>query len=153
MQPGDQVSIRTVQLHGSETAAVAATLAPLRVIKAMGFEGPGITDRLAPWSGPRNVVAMLWDSPAEAKEQPGGRGKTFPWSKLAEMKKAGDIPKWARLIVAGGLTPENVGEAVAMLSPYAVDVSSGVESTRGVKDAGKIYAFCDAVREADGERA
>jgi phosphoribosylanthranilate isomerase len=53
------------------------------------------------------------------------------------------------LIVAGGLTPDNVGELITQAGPYAVDVSSGVESSRGVKDAGLIAAFCESVRQAD----
>ena len=53
------------------------------------------------------------------------------------------------MVLSGGLTPDNVGEAVAKLRPWAVDVSSGVEEAKGIKDALAMRRFCDAVREAD----
>ena len=69
---------------------------------------------------------------------------SFDWSALREVldEVACDVP----LILAGGLTPENVGEAIRIVGPSVVDVSSGVESRGGVKDVGKIRAFCEAVR-------
>lgn len=71
-----------------------------------------------------------------------GSGIVADWDRVTALTK--DF----RLILAGGLTPENVGEAIAQMKPYAVDVSSGVESERGVKDPDKIRAFLDAVRTA-----
>ncbi len=148
-----EAGLRTIQLHGDESAQFAAGLAPLRVIKAFAFRGNNVSEMLAPWSGPRNFAGMLWDTPPTAKDsQPGGSGRAFAWTDLAELKLAGSLPAWAPLIVAGGLTPDNVAEAIALLSPYAVDVSSGVESSRGVKDIQKIHAFCEAVRGIDRQR-
>ncbi|OGI49897.1 MAG: N-(5'-phosphoribosyl)anthranilate isomerase [Candidatus Muproteobacteria bacterium RIFCSPLOWO2_01_FULL_60_18] len=69
----------------------------------------------------------------------GGSGQVFDWNRVPH-----DLGK--PLVLAGGLTPENVGEAVRRVRPYAVDVSSGVEQSKGVKDAGKIAAFIEAVR-------
>jgi len=69
----------------------------------------------------------------------GGTGTTFDWKRIADLD---GFP----LILAGGLTPDNVGEAVRLLSPYAVDVSGGVEAARGVKDAGKVGRFVRAVK-------
>ena len=78
--------------------------------------------------------------------QPGGTGRTFDWKKaqaLAEgMQKDG-----LKLVVAGGLTPQNVGEAIEILRPWGVDVVSGVEATPGKKDPEKVRAFVRAVRE------
>jgi phosphoribosylanthranilate isomerase len=80
--------------------------------------------------------------------RPGGTGHTFDWKKargLAEgMRKDG-----LKLVVAGGLTPENVGEAIGILHPWGVDVVSGVEARPGKKDAEKVRAFVRAVREKD----
>jgi phosphoribosylanthranilate isomerase len=80
--------------------------------------------------------------------QPGGTGHTFDWKKargLAEgMRKDG-----LKLVVAGGLTPENVGQAIEVLQPWGVDVVSGVEAAPGKKDAEKVRAFVKAVREME----
>jgi phosphoribosylanthranilate isomerase len=80
--------------------------------------------------------------------QPGGTGKTFDWKKavpIAEEMRRGGI----NLVVAGGLTPENVGEAIEILKPWGVDVVSGVEARPGKKDPEKVRAFVRAVREID----
>jgi phosphoribosylanthranilate isomerase len=75
----------------------------------------------------------------------GGEGEAFEWAKLQNLTVVPEKP----IILAGGLTPENVGEAIRTVRPFAVDVSSGVERERGVKDHGLIRAFCAAVQEAD----
>ncbi len=75
----------------------------------------------------------------------GGSGETFDWSLAARAKALTDKP----IILAGGLTPENVQEALEAVRPFAVDVSSGVEASPGVKDHDKIKAFVRAVREWD----
>jgi phosphoribosylanthranilate isomerase len=80
--------------------------------------------------------------------QPGGTGKPFDWKRavpLAEGIRQGGL----KLVVAGGLTPENVSEAMGILHPWGVDVSSGVEAKPGKKDSEKVRAFIKAVREAD----
>jgi phosphoribosylanthranilate isomerase len=79
---------------------------------------------------------------------PGGTGRTFNWNKavpIAEAMRRGGV----NLVVAGGLTPENVGEAMRVLKPFGVDVVSGVEARPGKKDPSKVRAFVKAVRDAD----
>lgn len=159
------VGIRMLQLHGNETRETVAALAQFRVIKAVNFAaaGAGVGEATpfeqwmrGPW--PANLAAMLVDAPQEKHAAlTGGGGKPFDWSQLAAVvggahpTQGGARPTQAdaqpRLILAGGLTPENVAEAIRVVKPWAVDVSSGVESSRGIKDAGKIRAFCDAVRK------
>ncbi len=79
---------------------------------------------------------------------PGGSGKTFDWARagrLAEQMKRDRL----KLVVAGGLTSENVGEAIGILQPWGVDVVSGVEARPGKKDPEKVRAFVKAVRDID----
>ncbi len=89
------------------------------------------------------VGAILLDT--YHKDKLGGSGETFDWSLAAQAKALTDRP----IILAGGLTPENVQDALEAVRPYAVDVSSGVETSPGVKDHAKIKAFIRAVREWD----
>jgi len=146
------VGLRTVQLHGNETHDDAAALHPLRVIKALPFhapQGPAVMpEALADWiDPPPNVSALLLDTPKQSdSELTGGSGHAFDWDTLANVPR----PNLPPIILAGGLTPGNVREAIETVKPYAVDVSSGVESQRGVKDVEKIKAFCAAVQEARG---
>ena len=79
------------------------------------------------------------------KDKMGGSGETFNWELALMVKARFDLP----LILSGGLTPENVAEAITRVRPYAVDVSSGVEAAPGRKDPARLRAFFQAVREAD----
>ncbi|MCW3097185.1 MAG: phosphoribosylanthranilate isomerase [Chthonomonadaceae bacterium] len=79
------------------------------------------------------------------KDKMGGSGETFNWELALAAKARFDLP----LILSGGLTPENVAEAITRVRPYAVDVSSGVEAAPGRKDPVRVRAFCQAVRDAD----
>lgn len=126
------------QLHGTESEKLVRQCGPL-LIKAVHYEIGTIAQQLALWDSVEEVDAILVDG------SPGGEGEAFDWATLRDV--AGEVR--TPLIVAGGLTPENVGEAIRTLRPYGVDVSSGVERERGVKDVALIEAFCAAVREAD----
>ena len=79
---------------------------------------------------------------------PGGTGKSFDWEKAVPIAE-GMLQGGVKLVVAGGLTPENVGEAMAILKPWGVDVVSGVEARPGKKDPEKVRAFVRAVRDAE----
>ncbi len=127
-----------VQLHGDETDQVIKQCGP-NLIKALKFDAATIAKDLARFQAINEVDAILVDGSA------GGEGIAFDWSALKPHADALKLP----LFISGGLTPENVGEAIRILRPYAVDVSSGVESAPGIKDHALIAAFCDAVRKAD----
>lgn len=125
------------QLHGDETPEIFAQLAP-RAFRAFR----GIPESNAGYE--RNEVpAMLID--AAVKGVYGGSGVTADWIAAAELAK-----KYP-LLLAGGLTPENVADAVRQVRPWGVDVASGVESAPGEKDAGKISVFVKAVREVENQ--
>jgi phosphoribosylanthranilate isomerase len=81
------------------------------------------------------------------REQPGGTGQQFDWRLAAPM--VAEVKKNARVVVAGGLSANNVGEAITILEPYGVDVSSGVELRPGKKDPERVRAFLGAVRQAE----
>ncbi len=136
-----------VQLHGDESPEFVAALPKnLGVIKAIPFD-PSAIDL---WRGHDRLYGLMVDAPKVAGELGGGTGRSFDWPALMRLDKR-ELPQ--RLFLAGGLTPENVGEAVRTVRPYSVDVASGVESVPGVKDPVKIAAFCDAVRAADAALA
>ena len=134
----DEAGLDLLQLHGDESPeALGALCRP--AWKALRV-GAGFASRdAARWSG--RVSGLLLDTKAAAA--PGGTGVAFDWS-LAR----GAREHAAFLMLAGGLTPENVERAIAIASPDGVDVSSGVESAPGKKDAGKVRAFVAAVRNA-----
>jgi phosphoribosylanthranilate isomerase len=90
------------------------------------------------------AAALLLDTPSEGH---GGSGKTFDWQ-LINIQNTSSAAAPA-LVLSGGLTPANVGDAIAAVKPFAVDVSSGIELSRGVKSATLIHQFCRAVRDAD----
>lgn len=91
----------------------------------------------------RDYNSLLLDT--YHKDKLGGSGETFNWDLAVEAKERFGKP----IILAGGLTPDNVGDAIAKVRPYAVDVSSGVEAEPGRKDHARLKAFIRAVREAD----
>lgn len=129
------------QLHGQETEKTVRACGP-RIIKAIRFDAATVRDDLARWAEMEEVDAILVDGSS------GGQGVALDWQSLADARdSAGEKP----IILAGGLTPANVGEAIRIVRPFAVDVSSGVETPGrpGEKDPALIQAFCAAVRRAD----
>jgi len=125
--------VSLVQLHGDETEETVNSLSP-DVIKAIRVKD---VDSVTGLDG-YNVRAFLLDAHSDAAY--GGTGLRFDW----------ELTRWVEgtVIVAGGLTPDNVAEAVRLTGPYGVDVSSGVESEPGIKDAVKLKAFIDNAKGA-----
>jgi phosphoribosylanthranilate isomerase len=125
-----------VQMHGQETEAqLSRVAANRRIIKGFHFDRTQI-DR---WNQCPHVSALLIDGPVP------GSGEPFDHEMLVSIVPRLTTP----LILAGGLNVNTVGRAIRLLRPYGVDVSTGVERERGVKDTGMIREFCAAVREAD----
>jgi phosphoribosylanthranilate isomerase len=122
-------------LHGDEPPELVGALLP-RAYKAIGVKDGSVVELARRYPGER----LLLD--ASVPGMPGGTGRTFDWSIAAE------VAKERKLTLAGGLTPENVAEAVRTVRPFRVDVASGVESTPGRKDPAKIAAFVEAAKGA-----
>lgn len=134
------VPIDMLQLHGGETPERVQDIKArygLPVMKAVGVAGP---DDLAALDAYAQVAdQILVDAkPPKGADLPGGNGLAFDWRLIADRRWP--VP-W---MLAGGLTPENVAEAIALTGARQVDVSSGVESAPGAKDAGLMAAFCAA---------
>jgi phosphoribosylanthranilate isomerase len=128
--------VGAAQFHGSETPAFLRKFS-FPVYKAFRVAANFDNGILRDYPG----AAFLLDASAEGEH--GRTGQTFDWSVAARSAKYGNI------ILAGGLTPENVARAIGQARPYAVDVSSGVETSPGIKDPGKIASFMKAVRSVD----
>ncbi len=137
----NEVPLSMIQLHGGERPERVSEIKntfKLPIIKALHVEN---SDDLKKVAGYEDVADwFLFD--AKPETLPGGNGKTFDWGLLQnfECKKP-----W---MLAGGLTPENVTDAIQQTNPSAVDISSGVESSAGVKDIHKIQSFISAAKQA-----
>ena len=129
----DAVGLSGVQLHGREQAADWARF-PRPVLKALGVEQYDES----PWRTARAAILLDSHDPVSI----GGTGRTIDWAGAAR------IARTRRLVLAGGLTPDNVADAVAQVQPWGVDVASGVEKAPGIKDPAKVHAFVQAVRSA-----
>ena len=129
----EQAGLDLVQLHGKESPAYCERFRG-RVLKRFPVYAEDTPERLRARMQGYDVRAHMLDPGA-------GSGQTFNW----EIARGVGRP----LIIAGGLTPENVAEVVRMVRPYGVDVSTGVEAAPGKKDPDRIRAFVQAVKEAD----
>ncbi len=132
----ERVRPAMLQFHGEESPVFCAQFGVPYVKACRMKPGVDLLEYLRPFSG---AAGWLVDSHVE---EYGGVGESFDWS-LIPAKRSHP------LILSGGLMRENVREAVRRVRPWAVDVSSGVESAKGIKDAGKIAAFIAEVRNAD----
>jgi len=132
-----EVHLDLLQFHGAEEPDFCASFG-VPYIRAVPM-GEGVD--LLEWAGRfATARALLLD--AHAPGEMGGTGRTFDWAAIPR-----DLPM--PLILSGGLDPSNVGRAVREVKPWAVDVSSGVEATRGTKDAQKIVEFIRSVQRED----
>lgn len=137
----EHVPLTLLQFHGDETADFCDSFG-MRYIKAIRMASSVDLHQLADEFS--HSAGLLVDSYHPGI--PGGTGEIFDWERIPD-----DLP--LPLILAGGLTPVNISEAVSKVRPYAVDVSSGVEASKGIKDSVKMAQLIRGVGEADAQHA
>ena len=153
VNPGDEdiaqaieaINPDLIQLHGSETPERVAEIRSMvrrPVMKAFGIAEPSDLKALTPYAGGVDRILLDAKPPRTANALPGGNGLAFDWRLLNGLD-----PKLS-FMLSGGLTPDNVAEAIRLTRSQAVDVSSGVESGPGLKDPARIEAFIRAARTA-----
>jgi phosphoribosylanthranilate isomerase len=133
----EEAGVSAVQLHGPRFPPLDGALASFTLIRAVAVTA-GFRPEALRESGAKAILLDAFDD-----NLLGGTGKPFDWSLAREANQ------FATIILAGGLSPENVGEAIREVRPFAVDVASGVEASPGVKDAAKLRAFFREVECAD----
>lgn len=142
----------TLQLHGHESAALLRQI-PRRLLKAVRVDRKSFETELAMWrdeiaaGGLDHLRGLVLETAGPGL---GGTGQANDWDFIQSIAAKNGFDGLPPIIAAGGLTPDNVGDVVRLLRPYAVDVSSGVERVKGKKDRNLIERFIAAVREADG---
>ena len=132
-----QTGIGTVQLHGNEPSDYAAAIAQ-PVWRAVGVQDAG--KAMATWPVDTTLLLDVVDPSRR------GTGQTVDWQVAAA------IARTRRVVLAGGLTPENVGQAIELVQPFGVDVSSGVEDSPGIKNMDKVERFLAGARSARDKR-
>lgn len=135
-QAAGEIGLNAIQLHGNETPSYCMQFYQ-PVIKAFAMKSMSVLQKLPEF----DVSAYLLD--AYSSGRIGGTGKVFDWDWAIQAKVNG-----RPIVLSGGLTPENVGDAIKTVRPYAVDVSSGVESLPGKKDHIKMRDFIQACKKA-----
>ena len=152
MDTAQQCSLTMIQLHGDEPPEFLAELkscsADVQILRAFRVDDRGLSEVADYLAECRKLDVCLAGCLIDARVEGeyGGTGHTAPWDLLADQY---DSDRWPRLIVAGGLHPGNLTDAIRVTSPFGVDVASGVESERGIKDLALVDAFIQAARQAD----
>ena len=127
-----------LQFHGNESDGFAAQFGTpyIKALRVKPDDEENLVARVSAYESARGILLDTWEQGVA-----GGTGKTFDWSLIPDQIRA-------RIVLAGGLNPENVVAAITQIRPYAVDVSGGVESTPGCKDADKMARFVQQVNAA-----
>jgi phosphoribosylanthranilate isomerase len=143
----DDLKLDLIQLHGDESPELLVALRGLPVMKAFGVEADGLSSITSYLSACRQLGCLprlvLIDAPR--RHGFGGSGKPADWSLAKAYESLDDAPP---LVLAGGLRPENVADAIRATGAHAVDTASGVESQPGIKDPAAVAAFVAAARSA-----
>ena len=157
IEAGSYAGLDALQLYlltfpkplGEETLHIRALGSRLKIYPALPvsvFLGEGARNASGFAMGASGGIDTLFlDS--GSSQRPGGTGQRFDWKESASAVR--ELGAHQNIVVAGGLTPENVSDAVGILKPWGVDVASGVEARPGKKDPGRVRAFVRAVREID----
>jgi phosphoribosylanthranilate isomerase len=135
LQAVERCGLDTVQLHGDEPPELCQQLGRVKCIKAFRMRNAASVQELP------HYVTDAWLLDSHVRGRRGGTGSTFNWDLAVEASHLG-----RPILLAGGLNPANVAEAVRLVRPYGVDVSSGVESAPGRKDPKRVREFVQAVR-------
>lgn len=146
IETAGSVGLTTVQFHGHETISDIRAVAPLRVIKAIKTDPTTIRPVLDELRNARcdNLIGVLLESPVKGAS--GGTGVVNDFDFIASLGHEGVFVGLPAVILSGGLTPQNVRDAATRVRPYAVDVSSGIESEFGRKSVEKMRAFVEQTR-------
>jgi phosphoribosylanthranilate isomerase len=147
-QVASALGLRHLQLHGDEDIECVRRLEGYALIKAVRVAKQTFEAELDYWRE-LNLLQLRGLVLETHADGPGGTGVSNDWETVRRARDAGAFDGLPAIIAAGGLTPQNVGQIVRDIRPWAVDVSSGVESTYGIKSAEKIAAFISAVRAAE----
>ncbi len=129
-----EVSLDLLQFHGDESPEYCVQFGRPYIKAIRMREGVDLSAELQRYSSGRGLLLDTYTPGV-----PGGTGESFDWDRVPENLAS-------QIILAGGLTPDNVGEAIKQVRPYAVDVSGGVEASKGKKDAAKVAAFMGEVK-------
>lgn len=151
-QTSSELDLDIIQLHLDTTPVFLEELKEQLMLHSFGripllwqrIPVPVSEERIRTFAGLTQFDRLLLDTCHEGQD--GGTGMTFPWQPAADFIEGRHLGT-SRMIIAGGLTPENAAQAIAFFNPYAVDVSSGVE-TDAVKDRDKVLRFIETVRKA-----
>jgi phosphoribosylanthranilate isomerase len=136
-----KVPLDVLQFHGEEAPEFCAQFAKPYLKAVRVKAGVDLLQYAARYAG---AQGLLLDAYVEGMQ--GGTGAVFEWSLIPEKLRS-------RIVLSGGLDVGNVGAAIMVVHPYAVDVSSGVEASKGIKDAAKVAAFINEVKRVDNKRA
>jgi phosphoribosylanthranilate isomerase len=146
VETAERVGLAIIQLHGQEPPEDLLALDQFQIIRAFRLDRGSAWDGVSAYLARAKALGRVPDAilvDAYQPDQPGGTGTTVPDEVLSRM------PPLPHLILAGGLTPENVGERVRRARPWMVDVASGVESAPGRKDIARVTAFVQAAQSVE----
>ena len=151
IQIAEALGLRHLQLHGDEYVECVRRLEGYSVVKAVRVTKSGFRSELDKWrqaieAGLPQLRGFVLET---ATDSVGGTGISNDWQTVRDAKQSGAFDELPAIIAAGGLTPQNVGQVVREIQPWAVDVSSGVEAEFGIKSKEKIEAFVNAVKVAE----